>query len=216
MTLNRILALLIGVGTIATSALAEADESLVPAQECRPRAGLTNFFAKANTPGADIKIAYFGGSITAQTGYRVKTLAWFKEAYPQAKFSEINAAIGGTGSDLGVFRLKQDVLDQKPDLMFVEFAVNDGGAAPELIQRCMEGIVRQTWRALPELRHLLCLHADGGTRSPHAGGEISTLRQRHGKDCGSLRHPDHPHGDGSRQACEGGQIDLEGPSSKNG
>ncbi len=149
MTLNRILALLIGVGTIATSALAEADESLVPAQECRPRAGLTNFFAKANTPGADIKIAYFGGSITAQTGYRVKTLAWFKEAYPQAKFSEINAAIGGTGSDLGVFRLKQDVLDQKPDLMFVEFAVNDGGAAPELIQRCMEGIVRQTWWALP-------------------------------------------------------------------
>jgi hypothetical protein len=121
-----------------------------PAQECRPRAGLTNFFAKANTPGADIKIAYFGGSITAQTGYRVKTLAWFKEAYPQAKFSEINAAIGGTGSDLGVFRLKQDVLDQKPDLMFVEFAVNDGGAAPELIQRCMEGIVRQTWRALPD------------------------------------------------------------------
>ncbi len=122
----------------------------MPAEECRPRNGLPNFFAKANTPGAEIKIGYLGGSITAQTGWRPKTLAHFQKTFPQAKFSEINAAIGGTGSDLGVFRLKQDVLDLKPDLMFVEFAVNDGGASPEQIFRCMEGIVRQTWKALPE------------------------------------------------------------------
>ena len=114
------------------------------------RAGLPNFLTKANTAGAEIKIGYFGGSITAQAGWRPKTLAYFQKTYPQAKFSEINAAIGGTGSDLGVFRVKQDVLDKKPDLMFVEFAVNDGGASPEQIFRCMEGIVRQTWRALPE------------------------------------------------------------------
>jgi hypothetical protein len=48
-----------------------------------------------------------------------------------------------------VFRLRRDVLDHQPDLLFVEFAVNDGGAAPEQIHRCMEGIVRQTWRAFP-------------------------------------------------------------------
>ncbi|HYG75512.1 MAG TPA: GDSL-type esterase/lipase family protein [Planctomycetota bacterium] len=125
------------------------DLALVPAQECRPRAGLPNFFAKAATAGADVKIAYFGGSITAQNGWRPKTLAHFKAAFPDAKFSEINAAIGGTGSDLGVFRLKQDVLDKNPDLLFVEFAVNDGGAPPEQIYRCMEGIVRQTWKTLP-------------------------------------------------------------------
>jgi hypothetical protein len=128
-----------------------ADEfPLATAQECRPRNGLPNFLAKANTAGAEIKIGYLGGSITAQNGWRPKTLAHFQKTYPQAKFSEINAAIGGTGSDLGVFRLKQDVLDHKPDLMFVEFAVNDGGASPEQIFRCMEGIVRQTWKALPE------------------------------------------------------------------
>ena len=55
--------------------------------------------------------------------------------------------IAFTGSDLGVFRVQQDVLSKQPDLLFVEFAVNDGGAAPEQIIRCMEGIVRQTWRA---------------------------------------------------------------------
>ena len=135
----------------SVSILHAADEfPLVAAEECRPRNGLPNFLAKANTPGAEIKIGYLGGSITAQSGWRPKTLAHFQKAYPQAKFTEINAAIGGTGSDLGVFRLKQDVLDHKPDLMFVEFAVNDGGAAPEQIFRCIEGIVRQTWKALPE------------------------------------------------------------------
>lgn len=136
---------------LASSAIAaDKDFPLVPAQECRPRNGLPNFFAKVSKPGAEVRIGYLGGSITAQQGWRPKTLAHFQKTYPQAKISEINAAIGGTGSDLGVFRLKQDVLDQKPDLMFVEFAVNDGGAAPEQIFRCMEGIVRQTWKTLPE------------------------------------------------------------------
>ncbi|HEY3901427.1 MAG TPA: SGNH/GDSL hydrolase family protein [Chthoniobacter sp.] len=127
-----------------------ADFPLAPAEEVHARGGLPNFFAKAAQPGSEIKVAYLGGSITAQAGYRVKSLAHFRTVFPQAKFSEINAAIGGTGSDLGVFRVKQDVLDQHPDLMFVEFAVNDGGAAPEQIFRTMEGIVRQTWKAEPK------------------------------------------------------------------
>jgi len=126
------------------------DPPAVAVQECRPRAGLANFLAKAATPGADVKVAYFGGSITAQAGWRPKTLAHFQKTWPAARFSEINAAIGGTGSDLGVFRLSQDVLVKKPDLLFVEFAVNDGGADPNQIRRCMEGIVRQTWTALPD------------------------------------------------------------------
>jgi hypothetical protein len=142
--------LIINLALVSFASAADSDLPLVPAQECHPRNGLPNFLKKANTPGADIKIGYLGGSITAQAGWRVKTLAYFQKTYPAAKFSEINAAIGGTGSDLGVFRVKQDVLDKKPDLLFVEFAVNDGAASPEQIYRCMEGIVRQTWRALPD------------------------------------------------------------------
>src|ERR1700682_5589322 len=110
------------------------DPAAAPVHECRPRAGLPNFLAKAATPGAEIKVAYFGGSITAQPGWRPKTLAHFQKNWPAAKFSEITAAIGGTASDLGVFRLGQDVLDKNPDLVFVEFAVNDGGAAPDQIR----------------------------------------------------------------------------------
>lgn len=141
---------LLSLLTAAPLPAADKDFPLVPAQECRPRDGLPNFLAKVNQPGAEVRIGYLGGSITAQQGWRPKTLAHFQKTYPQAKISEINAAIGGTGSDLGVFRLKQDVLDHKPDLLFVEFAVNDGGAAPEQIHQCMEGIVRQTWKTLPD------------------------------------------------------------------
>ncbi|MGA0134143.1 MAG: GDSL-type esterase/lipase family protein [Opitutales bacterium] len=128
---------------------ASAADEPVPAVECRPRAGLPNFLAKAVTPGAEVKVAYLGGSITAQNGWRVKTLAHFRKEHPAASFVEINAAIGGTGSELGAFRLAQDVLSARPDLVFVEFAVNDGGTDPARIVRSMEGIVRQILRADP-------------------------------------------------------------------
>ena len=123
---------------------------LAEAREVSARGGLPNFFRKAQTTGAEVKIGYLGGSITAQKGWRVLTLDHFKKAYPQASFAEINAAIGGTGSDLGVFRVQQDVLSKGPDLLFVEFAVNDGGTDPQRIIRAMEGIVRRTWKANPE------------------------------------------------------------------
>ena len=138
-------ALLMGIAT----GIEAADPDLVPPKLFSVRGGLGNVLAKLKGDGA-ANIAYFGGSITAQAGWRVKTLEWFRDTWPAAKVTEINAAIGGTGSDLGVFRCGQDVLAHKPDFVFVEFAVNDGGAAPDSIYRTMEGIVRQIWRANPE------------------------------------------------------------------
>ena len=118
------------------------------AVELRARDGLPNFFAKAQA-GGRVTVAYLGGSITEANGWRPQTTAWLRQHYPKADFAEVNAAIGGTGSDLGVFRLDHDVLAHRPDLVFIEFAVNDGGAPPEQIYRCMEGIVRQVRRADP-------------------------------------------------------------------
>jgi lysophospholipase L1-like esterase len=128
----------------------EQSIELVPAKLCHQRNGLGNVFAKLKG-GKDVSIAYFGGSITAQAGWRVKTLKWFQNRYPDVKVSEINAAIGGTGSGLGVYRFHQDVLQHKPDLIFVEFSVNDGGASPENIWRGMEGIIRQAWKTDPTI-----------------------------------------------------------------
>lgn len=135
---------------LVTGIVNAAGYPLVDAVEFRPRQGLGNFFEKLGDK-KELKIAYLGGSITAQPGWRVKSRQWFQQQYPQAKIQEINAAIGGTGSDLGAYRLGHDVLDHKPDLLFVEFAVNDGGAQPQSIHRTMEGIVRQTWNRDPQI-----------------------------------------------------------------
>lgn len=116
----------------------------------RFRDGIPNFLAKAEA-GEPIRVAYFGGSITAADGWRVQTFARFKELFPNSVFAAIDASIGGVGSDLGVYRLAQDVLNRDPDLVFVEFAVNDGGVAPENVWKQFEGIVRQIWRRNPSI-----------------------------------------------------------------
>jgi lysophospholipase L1-like esterase len=128
--------------------LAATAQEAVPAVECRPRQGLPHFLAKARA-GGDLRVAYLGGSITAAPGWRVFSLDWLRKEFPAARFTEINAAIGGTGSDLGAFRVGHDVIAQRPDLVFIEFAVNDGGGQPDRIKSTMEGIVRQILRADP-------------------------------------------------------------------
>jgi len=59
------------------------------------------------------------------------------------------AGLSFTGSNLGAFRVGQDVIAHRPDLVFIEFAVNDGGTAADQIKATMEGIVRQIRRADP-------------------------------------------------------------------
>lgn len=142
--------IVLALSYLSSLAAGAQEYPLVDAVECRPRAGLPNVFARLNA-GEEVRVAYIGGSITAANGWRPKTTAWLQKEYPKAKIVEINAAIGGTGSDLGVFRFRQDVLDHKPHLIFIEFAVNDGGAAPDQIHRCMEGMVRQAWKQDPAI-----------------------------------------------------------------
>lgn len=138
------------VSCLAANVEASNEYPLRDAVECLPRGGVPNFRAKVEA-GQAVKIGYLGGSITAAPGWRVQSRNWLEQKYPKAEFEEINAAIGGTGSDLGVFRLQNDVLRHHPDLLFVEFAVNDGGASPERIHKAMEGIVRQTRRSSPDI-----------------------------------------------------------------
>lgn len=94
--------------------------------------------------GEKITIACIGGSITQGTitrgasdsdlsGAILKDCyanifkSWWEEAFPDTEVEFINAGIGATGSYLAVHRVQKDVLDKKPDLVLVEFSVNDAG-----------------------------------------------------------------------------------------
>ncbi|MBU6301991.1 MAG: SGNH/GDSL hydrolase family protein [Verrucomicrobia bacterium] len=118
--------------------------STLGSAEPPPVRTLGRVFAKLKA-GEETTIVYFGGSITAAPGYRVKTFKWIRESFPGAKTVEVNAAIGGTGSDLGAFRCAADVIAKRPDLVFLEFSLNDGHPTNEFRKATVEGIVRQLW-----------------------------------------------------------------------
>ena len=122
---------------------------LLPAAEVQVRKGVGNFIAKLKA-GESVKIAYLGGSISEMDGWRRLSREWLQTQYPSSSIGEIAAAIGGTGSGLGVYRVGQDVLAHNPDLLFVEFATNDASTAPTSIWKAFDGIVRQTWRHNPK------------------------------------------------------------------
>ncbi len=70
--------LLLAPDGASQSAQAQDKFPLVPAAQFRPRGGIGNVLTKLNA-GKDVKIAYFGGSITAANGWRPKSLEWFQQ-----------------------------------------------------------------------------------------------------------------------------------------
>lgn len=83
--------------------------------------------------GEEITLAYLGGSITAGSNaspmesecWAAKTSDWWRETFPDAKINYVNAGIGATDSYVGVHRVEQEVLGYEPDVVVVEFSVND-------------------------------------------------------------------------------------------
>ncbi len=91
-----------------------------------------NFDRRARA-GERLNVVFFGGSLTwganatdpQLTSYRALVSQKLEDCYPKAHFKFWDAAVGGTDSRLGVFRLDRDVLRHKPDLVFLEFSAND-------------------------------------------------------------------------------------------
>lgn len=103
--------------------------------------------------GEEICVAAIGGSITAgglqtkdpKNRYVARVADWFTRTYPKAKVRFVNAGIGGTNSLYGAMRVQQDVLRHRPDLVIVEYAVNDNHPVP-MFWSSYEGVLRQILR----------------------------------------------------------------------
>ena len=83
--------------------------------------------------GDALNVVFFGGSLTwgsnatdpNVTSYRALTSERLREKYPKARFRFFDAALGGTGSQTAAYRLQRDVLRHRPDLVFLDFSLND-------------------------------------------------------------------------------------------
>jgi hypothetical protein len=130
----------------------DAGKVISVARELNARGGLPHFFTKARA-GQPVTVVYFGGSITAHEGWRPQSFAGLQRMFPQGKMTMVNSCVGGSGSLVGVFRADRDLVAKKPDLVFIEFAVNDGSDAVKRTQdvvRALEGIIRKVRIASPE------------------------------------------------------------------
>jgi sialidase-1 len=121
-----------------------------PETQSAPRRNIASFFDKLRA-GKAVTVAYLGGSITAGSGasdparssWRALTTQWLRERFPQSTINEINAAVGGTGSAYGAMRVRRDVIAHKPDLVFIEFAINDWNETEKSVRESLEGVIRQ-------------------------------------------------------------------------
>jgi len=103
--------------------------------------------------GDNVTLAFIGGSITHGAGadplhtscYAHRTYTAFKEMFGKDGGNQIRfikAGLGGTPSELGMIRYERDVLRNgtvQPDIVVVEFAVND--ADDETKGICYESLV---------------------------------------------------------------------------
>ncbi len=111
----------------------------------------------------ELTVAFLGGSITYNHGWRDKLCQYFQETYPQTKFRFIPAGIPSLGSLPHSFRLQSDVLKKgNIDLLFIEAAVNDhaNNTKEEIQRKAIEGIIRHALSSNPSMNIVLMAFAD--------------------------------------------------------
>lgn len=104
--------------------------------------------------GEELTIGFFGGSITQgclasvhEKTYSYRVFEWWEKTFPKARFHYVNGGIGGTSSHFGVSRIVSDLLMYQPDIVVIDFSVNDGDE--EIFQETFEGVIRKslTWNS---------------------------------------------------------------------
>ena len=107
-------------------------------------------FMNRAAKGERLTVGFIGGSITQgfsatdpEKCYAARTFGWLKKVFPNTEFDYVNAGIGATDSQFGAARVQEDLLQRLPDLVFVEFSVNDH-STPHFCET-YEGLVRQIY-----------------------------------------------------------------------
>lgn len=76
--------------------------------------------------GHSVPAGYFNTpNVKTFESYPYQVLKQLKELYPYAVINIINTSVGGENSVSGAKRFESDVLIHKPDVLFIDYALND-------------------------------------------------------------------------------------------
>jgi len=143
----------------------------------KPRRNIGRALGKLRR-GGPVTVAYLGGSVTLgngasnaeKTSYRALVTGWLRQRFPQAEISEVNAGLATTGSLYGAMRVRRDVLAQKADLVFIEFAASDGNESIEqelAVKKAVEGLLRQ-FLIVPSPPEVVMIYAPNARKTSRA------------------------------------------------
>lgn len=134
--------------------------------------------------GGEYTIGFFGGSITQgcaasvpEKSYAYRVFRWWEKTFPDAKFHYVNGGIGGTTSHFGAARIVPDLLMYQPDVVVVDFSVNDTENA--FFQETYEGVVRKllAWESEPAVLLLNHVFYDTGANAQEIHNAIGAWYQ---------------------------------------
>ena len=152
------------------------------------RASLKHTYEKLTKDKA-LNVVYFGGSVTAGYGssdpneysWRALIGKWLSAEFPNAQINNINRALGESGTYLGANRVQMDIISVKPDLLFIEYSINDRyyKSTYEKAASQYETIIREVKAALPDTDIVTILVTDQRCLELNREGKLHIQAQAH-------------------------------------
>ncbi|WP_052573446.1 SGNH/GDSL hydrolase family protein [Haloferula sp. BvORR071] len=126
--------------------------SVVPAQESPLPQPLLSELQKEWPKNRTIHLVFHGHSVPAGyhetpevkpfESYPLMAMEKIQKAYPHAVINAITTAIGGEDCVKGAARFQRDVLSLRPDIIFIDYALND--------RRVPEAEVEKAWHSMAQ------------------------------------------------------------------
>lgn len=91
--------------------------------------------------GEKLTMAYLGGSITEGKKYSTPFSNYVKSTFATGGFTEVNAGLSGTSSVVGLVRSESNIVEKNPDIIFIEFSVNDHEDI--MYKKCFESVIKK-------------------------------------------------------------------------
>ena len=120
--------------------------------------------------GHSVPCGYFGfHTVNTFSAYPHLLHLKLKERYPMAVINVIVSGIGGENSEAGAGRFEKDVLNHNPDLITIDYALNDCGIG---LERARKAWISMIEKALEKKIKVILLTPTGRIAAPEQNRDI--------------------------------------------